>query len=227
MTTVQRSSGRKRIRAGIALVPALVLSTALSAHRRDEYLQAARVGVEDDRIELVLELTPGIALAETIIGAIDRNGDGSLSRDEQDTYAAGVLSDVDLKADGRSLRLEPALVEFPDVEAMRRGEGTLRLQSRAMLPSQTSGAHQLLFRNAHRPDISAYLANAVVPSSDRIAVTDQHRNRDQRELLIDYVFRGGPMLPAGWWWLLAVSVGCALIATIRNGLSLVLSSDLP
>ena len=75
---------------------------------------------------------------------------------------------------------------------MRRGEGTIRLQSTATLPRLSMGPHQLLFRNSHHPDRSVYLANALVPESDQVAVTAQRRDGDQSELTIDYVLRAAP-----------------------------------
>ena len=127
-----------------------------------------------------LDLTPGIALAEAIIADIDRNRDGSLSPDEQRAYREPGVP----RADARSrrdagLRARLGASSFPDVEAMRRGEGTIRLQSAATLPRLSSGPHQLLFRNSHHPDRSVYLANALVPESDEVAVTAQRRDRDQ------------------------------------------------
>ena len=64
----------------------------MSAHRRDEYLQAARLAIDPGGVQLELDLTPGIALAEAIIADIDRNRDGSLSDDEQRAYGRLVLS---------------------------------------------------------------------------------------------------------------------------------------
>jgi hypothetical protein len=76
---------------------------------------------------------------------------------------------------------------------MRRGEGTVRIQSVATLPHLSIGVHHLLFRNRHHADRSVYLANALVPGSDRVAVTAQRRTPDQSELIIDYVMRAAPM----------------------------------
>ena len=58
---------------------AIVGSAEVSAHRADEYLQAARLAIDPARVQIELDLTPGIALAEAIIADIDRNRDGSLS----------------------------------------------------------------------------------------------------------------------------------------------------
>ena len=85
---------------------------------------------------------------------------------------------------------------------MRRGEGTIRLQSAATLPRLSSGFHQLLFRNRHHPDRSVYLANALVPGSNAVAVTAQRRDRDQTELTIDYLLRAAPPRSRRPEWLL-------------------------
>ena len=90
---------------------------------------------------------------------------------------------------------------FPDVDAIRRGEGTIRLHPAATFPRLSVGSHQLLFRNRHHPDRSVYLANALVPESDQVAVTAQRRDGDQRDLTIDYVVRAAPAtsLSRGCW----------------------------
>ena len=95
---------------------------------------------------------------------------------------------------------------------MRRGEGTIRLQSTATLPRLSTGLHQLLFRNRHHPDRSVYLANALVPASEEVAVTAQRRDSDQTELTIDYVLREGPAIPTRAWLLISVFGTVALCA---------------
>src|SRR5215471_3955823 len=165
----------------LALILSALVVANLSAHRRDEYLQAARLAIAPTRVELQLDLTPGIAVADTIIADIDRNRDGALSPDEQHAYVARVLSSIELAVDGHPVHLqpgpptrsaalgwEPGPSTFSDLEAFRRGEGTIALQATATLPPLSEGAHQLAYRNTHRADISVYLANALVPDSNRV-----------------------------------------------------------
>jgi len=78
-----------------------------------------------------------------------------------------------------------------DPSAFRRGDGTIRLHIEATLPEVAAGSHRLRFRNAHLAGQSAYLANALVPESARVAVTAQRRDRDQSELTIEYTVDGG------------------------------------
>ena len=119
-------------------------------------------------MQLELDLTPGIALAEAIIADIDRNRDGALSQDEQRDYADSVVRVLALEVDGTPVRAQLDVTSFPDLAAMRLGEGTIRLQSTATFPRLSTGRHQLLFRNGHDPDRSVYLANALVPASNTV-----------------------------------------------------------
>ena len=80
----------------LVLALAITGGAELWAHRTDEYLQAARLAIEPAGVQIELDLTPGIALAQTILADIDRDRDGSLSADEQRAYAALVLSALTL-----------------------------------------------------------------------------------------------------------------------------------
>jgi len=183
--------GRSGLAIGAALALTLLATADVFAHRTEDYLQAARIGVEPDRIQITLDLTPGTAVAESFIAAIDRDGDGSLSAAEQREYARQMVSAWQLDLDGRSLPTRVRASSFPDAAAVRRGEGTIRLDVEAAVPDLSPGSHRLLFRNAHLAGHSAYLANALVPESDRVAVTAQRRDRDQSELIIEYTMPGG------------------------------------
>lgn len=195
---------------GLAVALAVVIGSAidLSAHRRDEYLQAARLAIQPGRVELQLDLTPGIAVAETIIAEIDRDRDGLLSSDEQQAYVGRVLSGIALDVDGQAVHAQPVESTFPTLDALRRGEGTIALRVSAVLPALDAGEHHLSYRNGYRGELAVYLANALVPESPRVAITDQRRDRDQRDLTIDYVLRPErrrAVFAAGGW--LAVGVG--------------------
>ena len=201
------------------MTTALVGVAEVSAHRRDEYLQAARLAIDPGCVQLELDLTPGIALAEAIIAGIDRNRDGALSEDEQREYAGSVVSALTLEVDGTPVLAQLSAVDFPDVAAMRQGEGIIRLQSTATLPRLSKGAHQLLFRNGHQPDRSVYLANALVPASNTVAVMAQVRDTYQTELRIDYVLRAGPATSTDAWLLGVIAAAMAVVLWIRRSRS--------
>jgi hypothetical protein len=196
----------------LALAIAAVVDSGVSAHRRDELLQAARIAIEPSRIELALDLTPGIEVADAIITDMDRDRDGTVSADEQQGYVGRVLAAIELELDGQPLQVEPVAATFPHLDAFRRGEGTVHLQSAITLPRVPDGGHQLSFRNAYRRDVSVYLANALVPESDRVAVRAQRRDGEQRDLTIDYVVRG----PASSTlvWLLSGMAGASVLAVL-------------
>ena len=197
----------------LALAAVISLATVASAHRRDEYLQAARLAVEPGRVDLELDLTPGIAVADATIADIDRDRNQVLSAEEQRAYLERVLDGIVLEFDGRPLHLEIIGSTFPSLDAFRRGEGTLRLQSAVVLPRQAEGHHQLSLRHRDPRDGSVYLANALVPTSDRVAITAQRRDATQSELTIDYVLRPeSAASPPGW--LLGGLLGVAVLAAV-------------
>lgn len=55
---------------------------------------------------------------------------------------------------------------------------------------------RLRIQNDHLPAVSAYLANALVPDSDRVDVTNQRRDYNPRTLDVDYLLRDKPKT---WW----------------------------
>lgn len=195
----------------------LAATGVVSAHRLDENLQAARIGVEADRVEIELALTPGVATADAIIGDIDRDHDGTLSIGEQRAFASTAIGALRLDVDGHGLTLTPIAATFPDVAALRTGSGIIQLKMAAAI-AQTAGKHHVTFTNDHHPAGSVYLANALVPESDRIAVTAQRRDANQRTLTIDYTVR--PETTAAPTWMIASAIGAlaAIVVLGRAGL---------
>ena len=180
---VQSSRSRRATAAAFVFVASV---TAMSAHRRDEYLQAARLDIGPDRVDVQLDLTPGIALADRVIADVDHDHDGIVSSAEARAYAAVVQHDTRLEIDGQTIAARFVEGSPATVEAMRNGVGTLHVQWNAALPPLAPGTHHLRFTNAHHQDIGVYLANVVVPASDRIAVIAQDRSADQRRFTVTY-----------------------------------------
>jgi hypothetical protein len=193
-----RSSSRSRAGAALLLTSALAAAAGMraSAHRLDEYLQAARLAIDPDRVQIELDLTPGISVAAAVLSDADANRDGVVSPAEVDACARHVLEALAIDVDG--VALSPRLIArtFPSMDAIRNGEGTIRLRIAADAGSLAAGAHHLHYRNGYRSDIGIYLANALVPVNDRVTVTDQRRDIDQRELRVDFVLSGDPRKPS-------------------------------
>ncbi|MBY0494726.1 MAG: hypothetical protein K2Y23_10970 [Cyanobacteria bacterium] len=197
-----------------AAAAALLCSVNLSAHRMDEYLQAARIGIEPGRVDVELYLTPGMAVFDSVIAAIDRDRDGIVSAVEKNDYVSAVLGAVTLRIDDRDLPLKTIAATFPELDALRRGQGIIQLRAGAALPALNDGAHELTFRNSHRPDVSVYLANALVPMSGRIAINAQRRDHAQIALAIDFTARSEskPASIAGWF-----AAAVAIVAVLIGG----------
>ena len=177
----------------------------MSAHRRDEYLQAALLAIEPGRVQIQLDLTAGISVADAVLSQIDTDRTGTISSAETLAYGNSVLNEVSLEADGEPLHLELRNQYVPAIESVRKGEGAVRLELSARMPSLGPGPHTLRYRNRHRADISVYLANVLVPVSDRVAVAAQRRDVDQRELTVDFVLRPQPASKSGYWLTIAVA----------------------
>jgi hypothetical protein len=191
------------------LAMSLALASPLSAHREDEYLQATRVAIEPARVQLEIDLTPGVAAASRVFSLIDLDGDGRISDPEERAYARLVLRNVTVYLDGKPCPITVIASRFPSFEEMTTGEGTIRLEATAGLPGLAAGAHRLSYRNAHQPDISVYLVNALIPPTEQLGITGQWRDTDQREFRVDYLLRAASMSATMQWGL--TGGACAIL----------------
>lgn len=167
----------------------VAMAADLSAHRRDEYLQAARLAIAPDHLAIELALTPGIAIADRVIARIDQDADGELSFSEQQAYVRSMLERLHLDVDRRPVPLALTRFRFPEPEAIRHGEGVIVVDADAGNAGLTAGEHRLVFRNGNDADGAAYLANALMPDTDGVLITAQSRTEDQRDLTIDFSLR--------------------------------------
>ena len=179
------------------LAAGLLLGHLGFAHRLDEYLQATLVSVEKGRAELEVRLTPGVAIVPMVLAEIDRNGDGVMSEAEQREYADRVVRDLVVTAGGE--RLTPRLVsaKFPSIDEMKDGSGEIQIELETVLRSDVRN-RSLTFENGHMRQISAYLANALVPSDPGVRIAGQYRNSSQSVYRLDYVVAGAGSDWAVW-----------------------------
>ena len=191
----------------------LIWSAAPTAHRLDEYLQVTRIAVDRERVDLDIDLTPGVAVARQVFGWIDSDRNGEISAQEGDAYAAGVLAAIRLDVDDRAQPLTLVGRRFPTLREMSLGVGTVQLTATAAVPRASNGRHQLVYQNSHRPEVSVYLVNALVPKSQDIEVLGQRRDRQQHELRLDYRV-GGSTAPAAVWRFLAAGVMTAMMTAM-------------
>jgi len=176
------------------------------AHRLDEYLQASRLSVDRDGVSLEIDLTPGVSVAPQVLALIDTNADGQLSADEGEAYAHQVLNSVELSIDGQPLALILTAEQFPQLREMTLGTGMIRLRASARIPEVSAGRHQVFYRNLHQPEISVYLANALVPSDNQIEISGQNRDYAQHELTVDYSVTPKTAWPRSLWLIAGVAI---------------------
>src|SRR4029434_5195861 len=89
------------------------LASPAAAHRVDEYLQATRLSIDTERVDLEIDLTAGSAMASQVFGWIDTNRNGEISDAEGQVYAQQVLDSVVLKVDGRPVPIKMVESSFP------------------------------------------------------------------------------------------------------------------
>lgn len=195
---MRRSSSSNGLRAGrrspatiagvVGLV--LVLPVELAAHRVDEYLQATRIEMSLGRVKLEIDLTPGVEVAPSVLGAIDTDRDEQISPTEARAYASEVVRQMALLHDGVAQRLTLERSEFPSVAELNAGTGTIRLEASA-LTTDLRGRHRLSLKNWHRSDVGVYLVNVLVPATSQIVLDDHRRDPMQRGLELDYSLSSG------------------------------------
>jgi len=165
------------------LLAGLLFATAVtaSAHRLDEYLQATRVAVATNRIDISIDLTPGVAVMSNVLAAIDTNRDAQLSESERQSYGERLLKDLRVGIDGRPVTLTLAEITFPAIQEMKEGHGIIRVKAATRIDPLQPGAHTFTLTNAHLPKVSVYLVNALVPKDRAIQIKKQTRDELQKE----------------------------------------------
>jgi hypothetical protein len=200
----------KRLALCLWCVCAVYLPAA--AHVLDQYLQIAQIDLAPGAVRVEMRLIPGVQVADRIFALIDADGDGNISAAEEQAYARRVLQDLALEVDGRRAPLTLTEVRFPSRLEMNEGFGAIRLHLAAETASGMEGEHQLSFRNDHLPELGAYLANALVPTTHAIKITGQTRDALQHGLRID--FRATPETAHGWPRRVGISLLCLCVALL-------------
>src|SRR5262245_37322723 len=175
------------------LLASLAVPSAVFAHRDDQYLQATLVTIEPSGIRLQINLTPGVAIAEQVIALIDRDRDGTISKNEATAYVESLKRDLTLRVDGRKLELKLTASEFVAPEELRTGSGIIQLEFSATPGPLAAGAHRLTLENRHLTTMSVYLINAARPRVGTIQIIKQKRNDNQSAGEIQFTFH--PMHP--------------------------------
>jgi hypothetical protein len=170
----------------LLLLCALFMSApTVSAHRLDEYLQAAQITLTPDAVNIELRLTPGVNVADRVFALIDLDHNKQISTAEEQAYAERVLQDVTLEIDGQRIPLVLSKIQCPSNSEMKEGTSAIRLDlfsKKTLAP----GDHQLLFNNTHLPKLSVYQANALLPATDAIQIVGQQRDTQQHEFQMQF-----------------------------------------
>jgi hypothetical protein len=206
------------MRAGLASGAILLLiGTAASAHRLDEYLQGTIISIEKNRLQAQITLTPGIAVFPFLLGDMDTDADGVISEAEQRAYAGRVLRDLSLSMDGRPLTPQLISRQFPTIEEMKEGRGEIRIEFSADLPPG-GASRKLIFENHHQSRIAAYQVNCLVPRDPNIRIVAQNRNYSQSFYQLEYLRADVDLgsLVLAWWSSDRVSLGIVVLLLLAR-----------
>jgi hypothetical protein len=185
------------------------------AHPLDEYVQATLVAIEPGEIRLQMNLTPGVAVAEQVLGLIDLNHDGIISSNESAAYAESVKRDLVVRLDGRNVEAKLTALNFPDPVEMRTGWGIIQLEYSVTPGALVAGQHSFTLDNRHHPVASAYLFNAAHPGSESIQITGQGRNENQSMGEIAFYFQpvSTPLITIG----IIASLAALFVVCVAGG----------
>ena len=170
----------------LAIGMRLAFPSVADAHRLDEYLQATRIDVSLDRVDVDIDLTAGVGVAPGVWALIDTDNNGRISDAEGRSYADVVLKSLVLQVDGQAHPVALVSARFPTFQEITSGSGPIRIEARAPLPLLSAGRHTLRYRNTHRRATSVFLVNTLVPSTSAITIASQRRDPRQTELVLTY-----------------------------------------
>ncbi|NHN84943.1 hypothetical protein GOB93_09850 [Acetobacter musti] len=174
-----------KIRTLCAVLALTAAASPAAAHRLNQYLQATTIALTQDGLTLHLRLTPGVNVADQVIRTIDRNGDGVLSPEEQQTYAATVAQGLSLSLNGKALSLQPEAGAFPSEAAMRAGNGTIDLQF-VTQTTLSNGSYRLSYTNKVSGPQTVWLVNCLLPQDPAIHIVRQTRTENQSSYQLDF-----------------------------------------
>jgi hydrogenase/urease accessory protein HupE len=166
-------------------VAMLAVATPSIAHRLNEYLQATTIGLDGERLNVQLRLTPGVDIVRNVLADIDMDADGVLSEPERQAYADRVRRDVSLSVDDRSQSLRLVSSSFEPIDRMTSGQGEIVLLFEADGP-RGGGPHTVSLVNHHWRAVAAYLVNVLQPRDEGLHIDAQHRSYDQSEYRVDF-----------------------------------------
>lgn len=162
----------------------LLLATLLGhgqafAHQLDEYVQATLINVAKDHLRAELYLTPGLNVLPDVLHAIDTDGDGQFSAEEQRTYVRRVLQDLTFTLNGRALVIEVVAFDFPTPQELRDSRGEIHLELVAKFRTDEQLNATFRFENRHLTRIAAYQVNCLASRDPSIRLGKQQRDPSQ------------------------------------------------
>ncbi|MFH8803973.1 sulfite exporter TauE/SafE family protein [Streptomyces sp. NPDC017936] len=127
--------------AGLAAAPA-------QAHPSDEILQQVYLTPTRARLDIELDVTPGVLVAPAFARTVDTDGDGRFSDRETAAHLDRVASALHLRVDGSPVALTVTDSSYPPRELLAAAGGTAVVRLSAGLPQ---GGQHVTFTDAYDP----------------------------------------------------------------------------
>ncbi|GGR36530.1 hypothetical protein [Deinococcus ruber] len=165
----------------------LLLSGMTAAHPVDEMVQGAYLTLAPGVVQLELDLTPGSAVAATLLKALDANGDRQISPAEGRIFAKQVLGQSTLTLNGVAAPWTLDLVSVPPYQNLLTGNDVLKIYATAKRLDRV-GAGTLTYQNRYQPVKSQWMANIfLLPGKGwQYQVAGQTHTNDGRGFTVAY-----------------------------------------
>lgn len=136
----------------------MVMPGIVAGNPVDEVIAAVYLTLAPGKVLLDLHLAPGARVAQSVLSAIDVNGDQSIGQDEAQAYARTVLDQSSLTVDSEAAPWALVAVNGPDYELMSIDNDTFTLT--AIAPrTDTAGAQELRYSTTFQPAKMLWIAN--------------------------------------------------------------------
>lgn len=184
--TLAGKAGKNATALHILILLQLLSPFSAHAHRLDECLQAVRVSVSPPRVEIEIEITPGVEVVKAFWEIVDKDRDGNFSSAEKEAYARKVIAELMVRMEGVRMRLDLKEVTFPGLQELKEGVGVIRVTAGREWPKPLAGWHRLEITNNHLPTMSVYHVNVMKPKDRTVEILKQSRDPLQRKYVLEF-----------------------------------------
>ncbi|MFE9686678.1 nickel/cobalt transporter [Streptomyces sp. NPDC006285] len=148
----------------LAAAGSVLTAAPAAAHPADEVLQQAYLTPTASRLEIQLDITPGVLVAPAFAKAVDTDEDGKFASFETDAHLRRITSALDVRVDGRALAPEVTGSTYPPYELLVAGGGAVSIEAVVDL---SPGTRTITFTDAYDPGARTTVQENVLIAAHR------------------------------------------------------------